>query len=109
MLDSQVIKQINDIFEGAAEDSRTVLYEHEVYRMLSLIGLETPMCEFIDDDKKVDDEMVRRYEGKMVLKVVSRDLAHKQKYGGVRVLKTKDPLYVRYVMGRHEAGDTFSL
>ena len=98
MLSSHVIKKINDIFKKADEDSRTVLFEYEVYRMLSLIGLETPQFVFVEDEAMVDDELIKRFGGKMVLKVVSRDLAHKQKYGGVKVLSTTDPLYVRYAM-----------
>ena len=98
MLSSHIIEKINEIFKGADEDSRTMLFEHEVYKVLGLIGLETPECIFVKDDSQVDDEMIKKFGGKMVLKVVSRDLAHKQKYGGVKVLSTTDPLYVRYVM-----------
>lgn len=98
MLKSYVVQEVNAIFKGAIDDGRTVLYEHEVYKMLGLVGLETPVCHFVKNEEDVDEELVKKYHGKMVLKVVSRDLAHKQKYGGVKVLKTTDPLYVRYVM-----------
>ena len=98
MLNPKVISEIDEIFKGAADDDRAMLFEHEVYSMLGLIGLETPECVFVKDEETIDDEMIKKFHGKMVLKVVSRDLAHKQKFGGVKVLSTTDPLYVRFVI-----------
>lgn len=98
LLQTSEVDTINRIFSNALEDNRTVLYEHEVYDMLSCIGLQTPKYIFVRSETEIDEQLIGRFAGKMVVKVVSRDLAHKQKYGGVKVLETSEPLYVRYVM-----------
>lgn len=98
VLQSHIAEKIDKIFKGALEDGRTVLHEYEVYKMLKCVGLETPSCVVVRNEKEVHDELIKKFHGKMVVKVVSRDLVHKQKYGGVKVLKTNDSLYVRYVM-----------
>lgn len=97
-LNADIVTEIDKIFARALEDERTVLFEHEVYNMLDLAGLETPEYVVIKNDKDVGEDIIERFHGRFVVKVISRDLVHKQKYGGVRMLSTKDPLYVRYVM-----------
>lgn len=102
VLQSHIAERIDKIFKGALEDGRTVLHEYEVYKMLKCVGLETPHCVVVRNEKEVDEELIKRFHGKMVVKVVSRDLAHKQKFGGVKVLETNDFLYVRYVISAME-------
>lgn len=98
LLGSNMAFKIDKVFKTALEDGRTVLHEHEVYEMLKCVGLETPDYVVVGDEKEVGDELVKRFYGRIVVKVVSRDLIHKQKYGGVKVIETDDPLYVRYVI-----------
>ncbi len=98
ILKPQITDVIDAIFEQALEDGRTVLHEHEVYGMLKSVGFSTPDFVVVKNEKDVNEELIKRFRGKMVLKVVSRDLVHKQKYGGVKMIKTSDPLYVRYVI-----------
>ena len=98
VLQPQAADVIDGIFRGALEDGRTVLYEHEVYRMLRAVGLETPNYVVVKSEKEVGEELVKRFHGKMVVKVVSQDLPHKQKYGGVKIVETNEPLYLRYVI-----------
>jgi len=98
LLEPHIAAGIDEIFKAALEDGRTVLHEHEVYRMLGYIGLETPGYCVVKSEKEVNGELIQRFHGKMVVKVVSRDLVHKQKLGGVKILETSDPMYVRYVM-----------
>lgn len=98
LLNSNMASKIDNVFKTALEDGRTVLHEHEVYEMLRCVGLETPDYVVVRDEKQVNEELVKRFYGRIVVKVVSRDLIHKQKYGGVKVIETDDPLYVRYVI-----------
>lgn len=98
LLKADIVSAIDRIFEHALADGRTMLYEHEVYGMLKLAGLETPDFIVVKNDKDVGEDIINRFRGRFVVKVISRDLVHKQKYGGIKMLSTKDPLYVRYVM-----------
>ena len=98
VLQPHVVAGIDEIFKGALEDGRTVLYEFEVYRMLGAIGMQTPYFAVVRNEREVDDELIKQFHGKMVVKVVSRDLSHKSKYGGVKVVETNEPLYVRFVI-----------
>jgi 3-hydroxypropionyl-CoA synthetase (ADP-forming) len=109
LLKPNVESDIDKIFKTALEDGRTVLYEHEVYKMLKYVGLETPDYVVVRDETEVGEELVKRFYGRIVVKVVSRDLIHKQKYGGVKVIETDDPLYVRYVIStmRNEVASHF--
>jgi len=97
-LEADITRQIDSIFAGALADGRKVLFEHEVYRMLALVGLAVPRWALVADEMEIDEEKIKPFGGKMVVKVVSRDLAHKQKYGGVKVIETGEPLFVRYVI-----------
>ncbi|MBT3318789.1 MAG: hypothetical protein HN948_10135 [Clostridia bacterium] len=98
LLQTHEIDTINEILSKAQGDNRTVLFEHEVYDMLDCIGLQTPKYIFVENESEVNNELISQFAGKMVVKIVSRDLAHKQKYGGVKMLETSESLYVRYVM-----------
>ncbi|MHB1314378.1 MAG: acetate--CoA ligase family protein [Christensenellales bacterium] len=102
LLQPQTAAMIDEIFKKAQDDGRTVLFEHEVYSMLSCAGLATPQFVVVHNEKEVNEELIAQFHGKMVVKVVSRDLAHKQKYGGVKVVETNEPLYVRYVISAME-------
>lgn len=98
ILKPHIVDGIDAIFKQALEDGRTVLHEHEVYDMLKCVGFSTPDFVVVKNEKDVNEELIKRFRGRMVLKVVSRDLVHKQKYGGVKMVETSDPLYVRYVI-----------
>lgn len=98
LLQTHITEKIDAIFKKAEQDGRNMLYEHEVYEMLKSIGIETPHYAFISESREADEKLLSSFNGKMVVKIVSRDLAHKQKLGGVKVLETRDPLFVRYVL-----------
>jgi acyl-CoA synthetase (NDP forming) len=98
VLQPHVVAKIDEIFKEALDKGRTVLFEHEVYKMLSFVGLETPQFVIVANEHEVDEGLIKQFNGKMVVKVVSQDLPHKQKYGGVKVVETNEPLYIRFVM-----------
>lgn len=98
ILKPHIVDGIDAIFKQALDDGRNVLHEHEVYSMLKFVGFETPDFVVVKKEKDVTEELIERFHGRMVVKVVSRDLVHKQKYGGVKIIETSDPLYVRYVI-----------
>ncbi|MFZ5989536.1 MAG: acetate--CoA ligase family protein [Bacillota bacterium] len=99
-LSNAVIKDINKVFEDAVSDGRRVLYEYEVYRILRHIGLEVPEFVLVDSPEEVSTDVLKKFKHDIVVKVVSPDISHKQKLGGVKVIKNWDPLFVQYVLTR---------
>ncbi len=92
---------VDSILARAYGDGRQMLYEHEVYSLLGAIGVNVPDCVFVRDPEQVSDDLLSRFKSPyLMLKTVSRDMAHNQKYGGVRKVAGKDPLFVQFVMTR---------
>ena len=79
------IEAVVKLLEGAHGEGRNVLFEHEVYRILtSCLGLETPAYRFLPEGTEVSREQVFGLLGNgVVVKVVSRDILHKSRVGGV--------------------------
>ena len=97
---TQTIKnQAEDIFKRAYESGRTMLFEHEVYALLEAAGLKTPKFCLIRDESEITKETLVSFGREVVVKVVSPDIAHKGKLGGVRRVYTHDELFVKYVVG----------
>ncbi len=97
-LDPQVEKKINTVFEQALAAGRRTLYEFEVYEILKALGLQVPNYLYIRDPAALTETALAPFLPRAVLKIVSPDIAHKSKLGGVKVIDTEDPLYVRFVM-----------
>jgi acyl-CoA synthetase (NDP forming) len=98
-MNNDVMQRIDGIFEAAHADGRGTLHEHEVYSLLEAAGLAVPRHIFIKDVDDVNESLLNRFSGgALIIKTVSRDLAHNQRYGGVRKVESTDPLFVRYVM-----------
>lgn len=97
-LDVSVRDVIDGIFAQAVAGGRRVLYEFEVYAVLEALGLAAPQFAYVRDVQEVDGAMLRRFHQGAVVKVVSPDLAHKSRYGGVKRIVSLDPLFVRFVL-----------
>ena len=98
LLDAKTIERIDAVFDAAAAEGRRNLHEAEVYRILEALELKTPRHVFVDDPAKVDAALLAPFGGKAIVKIVSPDIAHKSKLGGVRKVSTEDPLYVRFML-----------
>ncbi len=96
----QAINNINNILREAYEKGRTILYEYELYRILSQIGLEVPGFEFIPDPSDVTETVLKKLGSPVVIKIVSPHIAHKHTLGGVRIIANNDPLFVQFVLIR---------
>ena len=96
----ETIRQIDAVFQEALADGRTALFEFEVFAILRCLGLPAPEFVFVTDPAAVDDGLLARFGPEIVLKVVSPEIAHKQKLGGVRILRHHDPLFIQYAMER---------
>jgi len=85
-LSIKAINRISGIFDSVYAGGRNVLYEYEVYEILKEIGLAVPAYIWIEDPAKIDSKMLKPFKDKVVLKVVSPQIVHKQKIGGVKVI-----------------------
>ena len=99
-LTRETVRSIDAILEGANKEGRSSLFEHEVYGVLSCLGLTVPLHQFVRDPREVSEAALRLMGATLVAKIVSPDVPHKQKLGGVRVVSGTDPLYVQYVLAR---------
>lgn len=59
-----------------------------------------PRHRFVRDPGEVTAELLAELGSSLVAKIVSPDIPHKQKVGGVKRLATPDPLYVQFVLTR---------
>jgi acyl-CoA synthetase (NDP forming) len=78
------LKQTEDIILRAIDDNRDSLYEHEVYEILSIFGLDAPAffwMKSIEAAPNIDLKSLR--SARIVAKVVSPDILHKTDAGGV--------------------------
>ncbi|HNQ22007.1 MAG TPA: acetate--CoA ligase family protein [Phycisphaerae bacterium] len=73
------------------QSGRRLLFEHEVYRLLELVGaVAPPRYYFVQKGEQITAQTLDCFPGdKVVLKVVSPDIAHKSDVGGV-VFAPKD-------------------
>lgn len=91
---------MDEVFRRAADAGRRSLYEHEVYQILGLVGLEVPRFAVVRDPAEVTEALLRRFGREVVVKILSPQIAHKQHLGGVRIVRNHDPFFIQYVMHR---------
>lgn len=91
---------VDSVFEKANLEGRSCLFEHEVYQILGGIGMDIPNHHFLKLGDKVTSEILSNFGDEVIVKIVSPDIAHKQKLGGVKKVKSYEPLYVQYVLER---------
>lgn len=99
-LGSYIYKKIDSVFAKAASEGRDTLYEHEVYDILGSAGLDVPHHVFISEPEKVSEETLMEFGDRLVIKIVSPEIPHKQKLGGVKVVSNTETLFVQYVLNR---------
>jgi acyl-CoA synthetase (NDP forming) len=98
-MEIESFNEIDKILLDAYTDGRQTLYEHEVYGVLTSIGISVPEYVFIRDISEVNAKMIAGFSTPfLILKTVSRDMAHNQRYGGVKKVANSDPLFVKYVL-----------
>jgi 3-hydroxypropionyl-CoA synthetase (ADP-forming) len=103
VLSKKTIQKAEQIFDFAISEKRHMLYEHEVYNLLNLLDVDTPAFAFVKDASQVNDKVLDNFGKEIMVKVVSKDIAHKQKVGGVKKIKTHDSMFVKYVVDSMKA------
>ncbi len=96
-------QKADGILAGAAADKRDYLFEHEVYQILQLLGLQVPTYLFVSSPDELASGMLCEFgTERLVLKIVSGEIPHKTRVGGVQIV-TRDRERIRARMQRmHE-------
>ncbi|MCT4598558.1 MAG: acetate--CoA ligase family protein [Vallitalea sp.] len=94
----EAVRKIDLIFDNAYCEGRKTLYEHEVYMALESIGLDVPKFVYINNSNDLTEKMLEKFGHDIVVKIVSSDISHKQKLGGVKVVHNHETLYIKYVL-----------
>ncbi len=82
-----VIKAIEKILIQTDQQGRQMLFEHEVYAVLSLLGLNIPNYLVVTEKADITGKTLSMFGSrKFVLKVISRDITHKQNANGVDII-----------------------
>ncbi|RKX90840.1 MAG: hypothetical protein DRP84_12535 [Spirochaetes bacterium] len=93
-------EHIEQIFEDAYGDRRSVLYEHEVYAVLSELGLKTPSHIVVRDQKDITKNTLSLFSNnRIVLKAVSSEITHKKQAGAISIVY-KDLYFIKYTFSK---------
>ena len=83
-LDQRISSTVDRIFTKAEREGRKILYEFEVYEILNVIGVQTPKYLIVRDPGALEDQTLGGFGRQLVVKIVSPEIAHKQKLGALR-------------------------
>ncbi len=90
--------RVEAVIAAAAAAGRRQLYEHEVYAILTELGLSVPRHLLASGGEDIGPSTLAQFGSeRIVVKVVSPDAPHKQKLGGVKVVY-KDLEFVRWTV-----------
>lgn len=78
-------EKINDVFRSAESEGRNFLLEHEVYRILKLVGIKTPKWLFVKKGQRIAEEDLAGFKKpSVVVKIVNPFIVHKTDVGGIQ-------------------------
>ncbi len=90
------IERIEGILERAYTENRNVLFEYEVYEILSELGIKVPIHIIARDEKDITKSVLSLFSSdRIVLKAVSPQISHKKKAGAISIVY-KDIEFVKY-------------
>jgi acyl-CoA synthetase (NDP forming) len=93
------VRNVEKILDNAYREGRTSLYEYEVYEILSELQLRTPAHIIVRDERDVTHSTLSLFSSdRLVCKIISAGITHKQKSGGVKIVY-KDLDFIRYTIG----------
>jgi acyl-CoA synthetase (NDP forming) len=92
------VRTVEGILQRAAAEGRRQLFEYEVYEILAELEMRTPTYIIARDERDITHSTLAVFSSpRIVLKVISSEIAHKQKAGGIRVVY-KDLDFVKYAV-----------
>jgi len=84
-------EKVDELMRKAAGDGRSFLYEHEVYDVLSSIGLGTPPeYQIVKKPDEADAVIGQIDTDRLVLKIIHPHIVHKTDVGGVTIVDKTD-------------------
>ncbi|NMB01045.1 MAG: hypothetical protein GX971_05920 [Firmicutes bacterium] len=86
-MEEHVLREVDRIFYQAYREGRTALYEFEIYEILSQLGIETPNYVVVTATEELHEDTLKGLGQDIVIKIVSSQIAHKQKIGGVKIVR----------------------
>jgi len=90
------VRTVETILENASAEGRQQLFEHEVYEILTEFQIKTPTYIIARDEKDITHSTLSVFSSdRIVLKVISSAIVHKQKAGGIQIVY-KDLDFVKY-------------
>ncbi len=99
-LSNEAVMKIDGLLSLATLENRTQLYEHEIYEILRVLGIRTPTYRFVRRPEEITAELLLAFRSRnLILKIVSHEIAHKAKAGGVRKI-VRDADFARYMAER---------
>ncbi len=82
---------IDALLESIDAEKRQILFEHEIYKILSIMGIRVPVHRFIRLKEKVIAKHLASFRASdLMVKVVSPQVLHKGRVNGVRKV-SRDP------------------
>ncbi len=95
-IQAKTFESIESLLLSAHKSGRKALYEHEVYHILSLLGIHIPAYQLILDKDGITPETIGMFSSeKVVLKAIAPNLVHKNNAGAVDIVY-KDPAFIKY-------------
>lgn len=76
------------LLKGAYDEGRCQLFEHEVYRLIELVGaISPPRHVFVGKGLSISEDVLEQFPGeRVVLKLVSPEVVHKTEAGAVVIV-----------------------
>lgn len=86
-MDKNTFQAVQAILARAAREGRRTLYEFEVYQLLEQLAIPVPRYHFVANGAELDTGPLQEFGPDLVLKIVSPQITHKQKVGGVKIIR----------------------
>lgn len=85
-LSGSTISTIETLLDTAFSEKRAMLFEHEVYAILTAMGLAVPIHRFVDRGQGITRKLLDAIPGdRIVVKAVADGVSHKSDLNGVRI------------------------
>ena len=92
ILSQEARRGVDRILDTASREGRFALFEHEVYGILSCLGLSVPRFLFVGDPREVDESALKAVGHKLVVKVVSALLTYLPVELNYKIILMKRPM-----------------
>ena len=79
------VQEVSAVLQAIEKEGRYDIYEHEVYKILRIMDLQTPVHTVVRVWEDITDQTLAPFKSRhIIVKVISRDIPHKTRVGGVK-------------------------